>query len=46
MGVNLKKNSPQIMLVFPKEYIERRKEIIKKVLPRFTNPQKKYQLKK
>ena len=34
MGVNLKKDSPQIMLVFPKEYIERRKVIIKHALPR------------
>ncbi len=29
MGVNLKKDSPQIMLVFPKEYIERRRARVK-----------------
>ena len=34
VGVNLKKQTPQIMMVFPKEYIERRKVIIKHALPR------------
>ena len=35
MGVNLKKQTLQIMLVFPREQIERRKAVIKQVLPRF-----------
>ena len=34
MGVNLKKASPQIMLVFPREQIESRKAVIKQVQPR------------
>ena len=34
MGVNLKKESAKIMMVFPKEYVDRRKAIIKQAMPR------------